>query len=75
MKKDYSNYYLDISSLKDLDSSEKDTIHSYYRDMLCLGYEGRHDIASSYFNTLDVAGHIKNRTQEEREKKIDLING
>ena len=43
--------------------------------MLCLGYEGRHDIASSYFNTLDVAGHIKNRTQEEREKKIDLING
>ena len=66
---------LDLLKLKELDNSEKDIIHSYYRDMLCLNDEGRYDIASSYFNTLDIGGYIKNRTQEDREKKIDLING
>jgi hypothetical protein len=70
------DYYLDLSALKSLDEGERDYIHGYYRDMLnyandtnCL------HIAESIFNTLIVAGYIKNRTQEEREKKLDYICG
>ena len=71
-----SEYYLDLSKLSSLSDIERETIHSYYRDMLQYNDEKRYEISGSYFNTLQVAGYLKNRAQEEREDKIGtLING
>jgi hypothetical protein len=69
------DYYLVLSELKNLTESEKDQIHAYYRDMLNYYHENFIATAQSIFNTLDMAGLIKNRTQEEREKKLDYICG
>jgi hypothetical protein len=71
-----SDYYLDIKELSKLSDFEKESIHSYYRDMLMYSHEKRYVIASSYFNTLQKAGYVKNATQESREEKLgELING
>ena len=43
--------------------------------MLNYYHENFIAMAQSIFNTLDMAGLIKNRTQEEREKKLDYICG
>ena len=69
------DYYLVLSKLSELSESEKEQVHSYYRDMLHYCQEDNYHIASSFFNTLDMAGYIKNRTQEERAEKLDFICG
>jgi hypothetical protein len=71
-----SEYYLDLNKISTLSDIEKETIHSYYRDMLMFNDEKRYEISGSYFNTLQVGGYLKNRIQEERENKIgNLIYG
>jgi hypothetical protein len=76
-KEDLAKYYLDLKSVNGLeDKEERDMIHSYYRDMITWAEDGRMSTAISFFNTLDRAGYIKNREQEDRSDKIgELING
>ena len=69
------DYYLVLNKLTELSESEREQIHSYYRDMLHFFQENQKEIANSFFNTLDMAGYIKNRKQEEREEKLDFICG
>lgn len=72
----YSEWYLDLKSIRDLSKEEQEIIHGYYRDMLNFYEENRKTIAQSFFNTLEKSGCIKNATQENREEKIsELING
>lgn len=76
MKKDLSNYYLDLSKLDNLKQKESENIHRMYTDMLHYMTDNREMTAISLFNTLEMAGYIKNRQTEERENKLgDLING
>ena len=76
MKKDLSNYYLDLSKLDNLKQKESENIHRMYTDMLHCMIDNREMMAMSLFNTLEMAGYIKNRQTEERENKLgDLING
>lgn len=70
------DYYLVLTELKNLSEQERDYIHGYYRDMLSYSREPNcKETALSIFNTLDVGGYIKSRTQEDREKKLDYICG
>lgn len=75
-KEQLAKYYLDFNAVNALDSiEERDMIHSYYRDMVCMAEEGRDSTATSFFNTLEKGGFIKNREIEDRQEKIgDLIN-
>lgn len=76
MKRDLSNYYLDLSKLDNLKQKEYENIHKMYTDMLHYMTDGREMISMSLFNTLEMGGYIKNRQTEERENKLgDLING
>lgn len=76
-KEDLAKYYLDLKIVNSIkDKEERDMIHSYYRDMITWAEDGRMSTAISFFNTLDRAGYIKNREQEDRSDKIgELING
>ena len=71
-----SKYYLDFNAVNKLESAaERDMIHSYYRDMVCMAEEGRDSIATSFFQTLERGGFIKNRETEDRQEKLgELIN-
>jgi hypothetical protein len=75
-KENLSKYYLDLNMLSKVkDKEERDIIHSYYREMITLAEDGRMLTAISFFNTLEKAGYIKNREQEDRSDKIsELIN-
>ena len=76
MNTNYGDWYLDLSTIKDLSKDEQDNIHGYYREMLHSEIDNRKPMAQSFFNTLQKAGYIKNATQESREEKIgELING
>jgi hypothetical protein len=78
MKKDFSNYYIDLERISNLKETEGQTIIRMYQDMLHFMAEGggREMVAMSFFNTLEMGGYIKNRQTEERENKLgDLING
>jgi isoleucyl-tRNA synthetase len=76
MKKDLSNYYLDLSKLDNLKQKESENIHRMYTDMLHYMTDSREMMSMSLFNTLEVGGYLKNRQSEERENKIgELING
>ena len=76
MKRDLSNYYLDLSKLDNLKQKEYENIHKMYTDMLHYMTDGREMISMSLFNTLEMGGYIKNRQTEEREDKLgELING
>jgi len=76
MNTNYGDWYLDLSTIKDLTKDEQDNIHSYYREMLHSEIDNKKSMAQSFFNTLQKAGYIKNATQESREEKLgELING
>jgi hypothetical protein len=76
MNTNYGDWYLDLSTIKDLTKDEQHNIHSYYREMLHSEIDNRKSMAQSFFNTLQKAGYIKNATQESREEKLgELING
>ena len=77
-KKDLSNYYLDLDKVSKITNEEdRSRIHDYYKDMLSYTDTGTfNNMATSIFNTLDMAGYIKDRLKENRDEKIgELING
>ena len=71
------NYYLDLESIKGLNSEDKDQIHTYYNNLLHYCNDNTMSkVATSIYFTLTKAGYLKNFHQETREEKIgDLING
>jgi hypothetical protein len=75
-KEQLAKYYLDFNEVNKLESAdERDMIHGYYRDMVSMAEEGRDSTATSFFNTLEKGGFIKNREIEDRQEKLgDLIN-
>lgn len=66
------NYCLNLSALKTLDEKERETIHSYYKDMLYCHHDGRREMCVSIMNTLLMGGYLI----DVREQKIsDLLDG
>ncbi len=73
---DYGDWYLYLPQLNNLTLEDKKVIHDYYRDMLsCSSDTNLKSLARSYFNTLFSGGYIKNILQEQRNDKIEIING
>ena len=69
------DYYLDIDVVFALDKDKSDKIFDIYYSLLSFIREKEVDIAQTYFNTLVKAGYLKNKTTEDREEKIEKING
>jgi hypothetical protein len=63
------NYYLDIKKVFELEKEERNRIFELYRDMTFSYDEGRHNVASSFFNTLFHSGFLI----DLRDEKIDSI--
>jgi hypothetical protein len=69
-----SDYYLVMEKVIDLPSPKRNMILDMYRDMLHrIGDPQCKELVSSYFNTLEVSGYIKNRTIEERQEKLNEL--
>jgi len=70
------DYYLIIEKVIDLPSPKRNFIMDMYRDMIHrYGDPSSKDLVSSLFNTLEMGGYIANRTEVERQKKLnDLVN-
>lgn len=65
------NYYLDLGKINIIKSDEeKKTIHRYYMDMITFATD-RPVIAKSIFNTLYVAGYLKDIRQEKIENILN----
>ena len=73
MKKDLSNYYLDLPKLDNLKQKESENIHRMYTDMLHYMTDSREMMAMSLFNTLEMGGYIVNRQEVERTQKLDIL--
>jgi hypothetical protein len=71
------DYYLIIEKVIDLPSPKRNLIMDIYRDMVHrLGDKTCEGMVQSYFNTLEMGGYISNRTDVERQKKLnDLVDG
>ena len=68
------DYYLLIEKIIDLPSPKRNLIMDMYRDMVHrLGDKSCEGMVQSYFNTLEMSGYIANRTDVEREKKLDKL--
>jgi hypothetical protein len=66
------NYCLNLKAISALEEKEKDTIHSYYKDMLYCHHDGRKEMCVSIMNTLLLGGYLI----DVREKKIkELLDG
>ena len=70
------DYYLIIEKIIDLPSPKRNFIMDMYRDMIHrLGEPNSKELVSCLFNTLEMGGYIANRTEVERQKKLnDLVN-
>ena len=70
-------YYLIIEKIIDLPSPKRNLIMDMYRDMVHrLGDKSSEGMVQSYFNTLEMGGYITNRTEVERQQKLnDLVDG
>ena len=70
------DYYLIIEKVIDLPTPKRNLIMDMYRDMVHrLGDKSCEGMVQSYFNTLEMGGYIVNRTEVERQKKLnDLVN-
>jgi hypothetical protein len=70
-------YYLIIEKIIDLPSPKRNLIMDMYRDMVHrLGDKSSEGMVQSYFNTLEMGGYIANRTEVERQQKLnDLVDG
>jgi hypothetical protein len=65
------NYCLNLFALKTLDEKERETIHSYYKDMLYCHHDGRREMCVSIMNTLLIGGYL---IDVREQKIIDLLN-
>jgi len=68
-------YYIDIESLTKLDSTHMNLLLDFYHQMMDAHRNGETDRAQAYFNTLDKSGLLKNKITEDRDNKINAING
>ncbi len=69
-------YYLDIDKVFKLDKEKSDLIINFYNRMVEYCNMGTtNGVYLTMFNTLIKSGYLKNKNEEEREEKIDLING
>ena len=70
------DYFLLIDKILDLPSPKRNFIMDMYRDMVHrMGDPSCKDMVQSYFNTLEMGGYIKNRTETERQNKLfELID-
>ena len=63
------NYYLDLDKVFKLKEESIKYIQSLYDNMLLFNFDGRQEIAKSYFNTLSQSGYLTNI----RNKKLDEL--
>lgn len=71
------DYYLDLDLLNGLEEKKAERIFELYYQ-LCNGssnLSGTAGSQQSYFNTLFKSGYLKNYTVENRDEKIEFING
>lgn len=67
------DYYLDLNSIY-LDSQKKDIIMQLYQKLLDTQQFDK-DSATCIFNTLVKSGYLKNMVEENRNDKIQQLNG
>lgn len=76
---DISDYYLDIKELFKLPKEQSSMVEQMYNKMIDFCFHSNSvdmpKIAQAYFNTLQKSGYLKNKKVEERDEKIDQING
>jgi len=69
-------YFLDFTKLDNLGEKHLQEVFRMYTDLLHFHADGREDISTGLFNTLEMNGFIKNRDVVEREEKLGkLIDG
>jgi hypothetical protein len=67
------NYYLDLNKVHSLeDKEERQQIHSYYKDMLYAGQEGKKEMYMSIMNTLIKGEYL---IDYRDEKLADILDG
>jgi len=71
------DYYLLVDKIIDLPSPKRNLIMDIYRDMVHrMGDKSSEGMVESYFNTLEMGGYIANRTDVERNQKLEkLVDG
>lgn len=72
---DIKDYYLNIKGIFLIEKDKYEMIFSLYNQMCDHIRSNESSLAQSMFNTLVKNGYLINKTTEEREEKIGLING
>jgi hypothetical protein len=76
---DLTDYYLDTNLVFNLPKEQMDIIENMFTRLVDSTHGSKSGTISDYgliyFNTLLKGGYIKNRKVEEREEKIEQING
>jgi hypothetical protein len=72
-KKRYGNYFLDLEKISVLDGEVRKIVMSLYHDYLSSVDNGRIEMATSYYHTLNRAGYLKNALGEDRKEKINTV--
>jgi len=72
---DIKDYYLNTIHLFMMEKDKYEMIFTLYAQMCEHIRTNEPILAESLFNTLVKNGYLVNKTEEEREEKIDLING
>lgn len=71
---DITKYYLNFEAIKLLDKEDKIRIHEYYRDMVYANSDGRKEVTTSLFNTLNQNGFLLNIREEKLNSILDGNN-
>jgi hypothetical protein len=71
---DITKYYLNFESFKLLDKEDKTRIHDYYREMVYAHSDGRKEVTTSLFNTLNNNGFLQNIREEKLKGILDGNN-
>jgi hypothetical protein len=66
-------YFLDFTKLENLGEKQLTEVFRMYIDLLHVHADGRKDISTGLFNTLEMNGFIKNRDVVEREEKLGKL--
>lgn len=72
------DYYLDINRVFTIDKEDdRRMIYDMYNRLIDYSVSNQinDNAAISFFNTLTKSGYLKNKNEEERAEKIDIING
>lgn len=71
---DITNYYLNFGALNLLEKEDKTRIHEYYRDMVYANSDGRKEVVTFLFNTLNQNGFLLNIREEKLNNILDGDN-